>query len=132
MRGVPDEPTQECAVNDDWLDQITDFFDGSPTAQETLHLNNWIKADPRNVRRFVREVIVHSCLYDLLNGGAAICQQSDDQTKWWSGDTLVLPALSAKDEYDVIEVLLPPPPPSCRGGSRFPFLRGIGFWWRRS
>jgi hypothetical protein len=54
-------------VSDNWQDQMTDFFDGSPTEEEALRFNLWIKSDPQNARRFVREAIVHSHWYDLLN-----------------------------------------------------------------
>ena len=65
-------------MSDDWQDLITDFFDGSPTEEEVQRLNEWIKSDPRNARRFVRESIVHSHLHDLLkaqeamNGGRSV------------------------------------------------------------
>jgi hypothetical protein len=62
-----DKRIRECAMSDNWQDQITDYFDGSPTQQEALRLNKWIRSDPQNVRRFVREAIVHSHWYDLLN-----------------------------------------------------------------
>jgi hypothetical protein len=55
-------------MSDNWLDRITDFFDGSPTEKQSLRLHQWIKSDPQNARRFVREAIVHSHLHDLLNG----------------------------------------------------------------
>ena len=64
-------------MSDDWQDLITDFFDGLPTEEEARHFNAWIKSDPRNARRFVREAIVHSHLHDLLNGEEAMRQQAD-------------------------------------------------------
>ena len=65
-------------MSDDWQDQITDFFDGSPSEEEVLRFNEWIKSDPGNVRRFVREAMVHSHLHDLMkaeeamNGGRSV------------------------------------------------------------
>ena len=46
----------------EWADHITDFLDGSPSEEEAAQLNEWIKQSPANVRRFVREAIVHSHL----------------------------------------------------------------------
>ena len=83
-------------MSDNWQDQISDFFDGSPTEEEALRFNQWIKSDPRNVRRFVREAMVHSHLHDLLNGEEAIRQQADEQPTFVSGDTMYLPALPPK------------------------------------
>ena len=65
-------------MRDNWENRITDFFDGRPTEKQVLRLNEWIKSDPRNVRRFVREAMVHSHLHDLMkaeeamNGGRSV------------------------------------------------------------
>jgi hypothetical protein len=114
-------------VSENWQDQITDFFDGSPTAEEALRFNEWLKSDPRNVRRFVREAIVHSHLHDLLNGAQAILQQVDERMTLASGDTMVLPALAEEDQSDEI-VVLPPPPAVTLEEEQVRLLRARWFW----
>jgi hypothetical protein len=91
------------------MDQVSDFLDGSPTKEEALRLNEWIKSDPRNVRRFVREAIIHSHLHDLLKGEASIRQQTDERTAMISCESMVLPAVTAEPEPEEI-VVLPPTP----------------------
>ena len=65
-------------MSDHWQNRIADFLDGSPSEEERVRLNEWIKSDPRNVRRFVREAMVHSHLHDLMkaeeamNGGRSV------------------------------------------------------------
>ena len=59
-------------MSDHWQNQISDFFDGSPSDEKRLRLNEWIKSDPHNVRRFVREAMVHSHLHDLMKAQEAI------------------------------------------------------------
>jgi len=115
-------------VSDNWQDQISDFFDGSPTEEEALRLNEWIKSDPRNVRLFVREAMVHSHLHDLLNGEEAIRQQADEQPTLASGDTMYLPALTADDESDEIELITPPPPLVMPQARPVPLLRRRWLW----
>jgi hypothetical protein len=128
LRGAADERRPERAVSDNWQDQITDFFDGSPTEEETLRLNAWIKSSPQNVRRFVREAIVHSHLHDLLNGEETIRQPADERTALTSGETMVLPALTDEDESDEIEVVLPPPPVVTPPAQPVDIIRWRWFW----
>jgi hypothetical protein len=115
-------------VSDKWHDLMTDFFDGSPTEEESLRLNEWLKSDPRNVRRFVREAIVHSHLHDLLNGEEAIRPAADERSALTSGDTLVLPAVSADDQSDEMQVVLLPPPVITRREEHTRPVRRGWFW----
>jgi len=114
-------------VSDNWQDQVTDFFDGSSTDEELLRLNQWIKSDPQNVRRFVREAIVHSYLHDLLSGEESM-RQHDEQTALISGETMILPALSTQDESEEIERALPSPPVVMPQLQPVPIVQRRWFW----
>ena len=115
-------------MSDNWQDQMTDFFDGSPTEEEALRFNQWIKSDPRNVRRFVREAIVHSHLHDLLNGEEALRQPANGRTALASGDTMVLPALAIEEDQCDEIVVLPPPPVVTAEEKPVPLFRRHWFW----
>jgi len=110
-------------MSDNWQDLITDFFDGSPTEEQVQRFNEWIKSDPRNARRFVREAIVHSHLHDLLNGEEAIRQPADEQNALTLGETMILPALSAENQPDEIDEVFPPAPLAMPQQQPVPILR---------
>jgi hypothetical protein len=97
-------------VSDSWSDQITDFFDGSPSKEDAARFNEWIKADPRNVLRFIREAVIHSQLHDLINGEEAIRREAEERTSLTMGDAMILPAVTIEPEAENEEVTLPPPP----------------------
>ncbi len=107
-------------MNDQWNDLISAVLDGSPSPEVAAQVNAWIKEDPANVRRFVRDAILHSHLRDMLDGAEAFRRDEEDRRSLLQSESMVLPAIieepatdqeTEADEptHEPAEEQLPPP-----------------------
>ena len=47
---------------------ISDYFDGGLSEEEGQRLREFIARDPENAREFMRASLLHTCLYEYVNG----------------------------------------------------------------